>query len=259
MDDVETSWLAELQARHTASLTRPELLKAIRALSARYVERRDQLPGRSPLDSAGKRAAFATFYAPLHYVTVQGIAGRLPAPPTVTTIVDLGCGTGAASAAWARSFATPPDLRGIDRHPWAVDEANWTWNRLQLHGRAQRGDLVEEVRRHVGSRRAADLAGTAFLCAWSVNELEKEARARLLPLLIDAARRGATVLVVEPIARSATPWWREWSQVISNAGGRDDDWRFDAPLPARLADLDEAAGFARDGLSAKSLFLTAMG
>ena len=56
-------------------MTRSEFLKAIRALSARYVERRGALPDRSPLDSAGKRAAFAGFYAPLHFLTVRAVIG----------------------------------------------------------------------------------------------------------------------------------------------------------------------------------------
>ena len=49
-------WLGALVARHTSTLSRAEFLKAVRALSARYVERRQELPRRSPVDSAGKRA-----------------------------------------------------------------------------------------------------------------------------------------------------------------------------------------------------------
>jgi len=255
MDAVESAWLDALVARHTASLTRPELLKAIRALSARYVERRHDLPGRSPLDSAGKRAAFALFYAPLHYVTTQLIVRELPVRRAFSTIIDLGCGTGTASAAWARSLDVAPALRGVDRHPWAIDEASWTWRSLGLDGRARRGDLVEEMRRLPPPRRAPDLRTTAILCAWSVNELETEARDALLPLLVAAAERGATVLVVEPIARSATPWWDAWSTAVTGAGGRADNWRFQVPLPPPLADLDEAAGFTREGLTAKSLWV----
>jgi hypothetical protein len=256
MDAVESAWLDALVARHTAALTRPELLKAIRALSARYVERRQDLPGRSPLDSAGKRAAFALFYAPLHYFTTQLIVRELPVRHAISTIIDLGCGTGTASAAWARSLDVAPALRGVDRHPWAIDEASWTWRSFGLDGRARRGDLVEEVRRLTPPRRAPDLRTTAILCAWSVNELETAARDALLPLLLAAVDRGATVLVVEPIARSATPWWDAWSAAVTSAGGRTDNWRFPAELPAPLADLDEAAGFARNILSVKTLCVT---
>ena len=55
------AWVEALQVRHRANLTTPEFLKAVRALSARYVERRAELPDRSPIDSAGKRSAFAAF------------------------------------------------------------------------------------------------------------------------------------------------------------------------------------------------------
>lgn len=250
MDSIEAGWLDALFARHAASLTRPELLKAIRALSARYVERRDQLATRSALDSDGKRAAFAVFYASLHYFTMQRIVREIAAPSPLATIVDLGCGTGTASAAWARSFATGPAVRGIDRHPWAVTEAAWTWRALEVDGRARRGDMSERASLKTGLSTA-----TAFLCAWSVNELEKDARATLLRGLIDAAERGATVLVVEPIAGSATPWWDDWSAAVTAAGGRADNWRFPADLPPPLADLDEAAGFTRNDLSAKTLYV----
>jgi hypothetical protein len=255
MDDIERGWLAALLARHTASLTRPELLKAIRALSARYVERRADLPGRSPLDSAGKRAAFAAFYAPLHYFTVQAIVRTLPPRRAMSTIVDLGCGTGTASAAWARSLPGAPPVRGVDRHPWAVDEARWTWPALGVDGRARRGDLVEALRRLVAARRGGDLSTTAILAAWSLNELDAPARDAVLPLLLTASERGATVLVAEPIANAATPWWDAWSAAVIRAGGRADHWRFPMMLPAPLADLDESAGFARQELSAKSLQL----
>src|SRR4051794_40832473 len=70
-------WCEALIARHTASLSRPEFLKAVRALSARYVEARGRLADRSPIDSAGKRAAFAAFYAPLHFVTMREVVRAL--------------------------------------------------------------------------------------------------------------------------------------------------------------------------------------
>src|SRR5262245_11508427 len=99
------SWLDALIARHTADLAPPQFFKAIRALSARYVESRGQLPDRSPIDSAGKRAAFAAFYAPLHFFTareiVRALAADMPELRALQTVVDLGCGTGVTSAAWA--------------------------------------------------------------------------------------------------------------------------------------------------------------
>src|SRR5262245_58287226 len=79
-------WLTALSARYTREFDRPQLLKAIRALSARYVQRRSELSERSAVDSAGKRAAFAAFFAPLHFLTARLIvpalrASRAPLEP----------------------------------------------------------------------------------------------------------------------------------------------------------------------------------
>ena len=60
-----------------ASLSRVEFLRAARALSARYVETRRTLPDRSPLDSAGKRAAFALLFGPIHFAAVAGVVDAL--------------------------------------------------------------------------------------------------------------------------------------------------------------------------------------
>jgi hypothetical protein len=239
-------WIAALQTRHRGAFTNPEFLKAIRALSARYVERRGSLPDRSPLDSAAKRAAFAAFYGPLHFLTVARVVDALAAAHgPIDVIEDLGCGTGASSAAWALAFPTPPRIVGVDVHTWALDEAAWTWRTLHLNGRVRRADV----------RRARLHEGHAIVAAWSVNELDHRTRAQLLARLIEAASRGTSVLIVEPIGRRATPWWPAWSAAFAAAGGRSDQWRFGSPLPPALAALDEAAGFRRDALSAKTLWL----
>jgi hypothetical protein len=240
--------------RHVEPFRRSEFLKAVRALSARYVERRRQLPDRSALDSAGKRAAFAGFFAPLHFLTVQAIVEAVGAAmPPLRTILDLGCGTGAASAAWATAIAPPPTITGVDRHPWAVAETAWTWRTCGLRGRARQDDLVAAARQTL-TRSRQDLTATGILCAWSVNELADRARATLLPILLDAARAGASILVVEPLAHAASPWWEAWADAFASVGGRSDAWRFEHPLPPILAELDEAAGFRREGLAARSLW-----
>ena len=54
------------------------------------------------LAGAGKRAAFALFYSPLHFVLTGHVVRELDAArPAPRKILDLGCGTGAAGAAWA--------------------------------------------------------------------------------------------------------------------------------------------------------------
>ncbi|MBA3888795.1 MAG: hypothetical protein H0X67_24180, partial [Acidobacteria bacterium] len=59
------AWLEALEGRHLSDLTPAEVARALRALSSCYVERRSKLARGGALDSAGKRAAFALFYAPL--------------------------------------------------------------------------------------------------------------------------------------------------------------------------------------------------
>src|SRR6185312_5166963 len=66
-------WLASLERRHLANLSRSELTRALRALSSCYVERRGKLAEGGALDSAGKRAAFALYYGTLHFFTVGAL------------------------------------------------------------------------------------------------------------------------------------------------------------------------------------------
>ena len=261
-------FVAALLDRHAAPLRRPEFLKAVRALSARYVERRATLADRSPLDSAGKRAAFAAYYAPLHYLTVAAILRRLDAARRpVARVADLGCGTGVAGAAWAGARAgsdggqtgvrpgsdegQTPFVQGIDRNGWAVAEAAWTYRTLGLPGRATRGDLVRAAESLARKNQVLDRTGV--ILAWSSNELGEAPRRRLLSTLVELGRRGAAVLIVEPISRRAAPWLDDGAAAIGRAGGRQDEWRFDEPRPAALAAIDAEVGFDRSALTARSL------
>lgn len=244
------AWVDALQARHRGNLTNAEFLKAVRALSARYVERRAELPARSPIDSAGKRAAFAAFYAPLHFVVAREIV-RAETVRDVRGVVDLGCGTGAASAAVALEQETRPGIIGIDENSWALTEGAWNWRQLGLRGKADRGDLVKGIEQLL--RRRREWAGTTIVAAWSINELAAPARERLLPMLLDCASRGAGVLVIEPLAGAATPWWFEWEKAFTAATGRTSTWTFAPDLPDALRVISEAAGFRRDRLTARTL------
>jgi hypothetical protein len=255
-------WLKAVQDRHVQPMGRPEFLKAVRALSARYVERRSLLSERSAIDSAGKRAAFAGFFAPLHFLATSFIVQEMKlndAP--LGTIVDLGCGTGAAGAAWAVLLPKPPVLTGVDIHPWAVSEANWSWRTLGLEGRARRGDVVRTCLQLRERSRRSSLAGTGIVLAWTVNELSDDARRRLLPALLDLAREGASVVVIEPIARRVAPWWSEWEATFGQARGIAREWNADIGLAngatQSWAELDREAGFDREALSARCLCIRA--
>jgi hypothetical protein len=243
------AWLRALDERHLSSLTASEAARALRALSSCYVERRGRLAEGAALGSAGKRAAFALFYAPLHFFVTREIVRALaPGGGGVTRLHDLGCGTGAAGAAWALECG-PVRVAGIDRHPWAVAEANWTYRQLGVDGRAVQGEMSRA--------RIAASPSTGVLAAYAVNELPDAARAALLDRFLDLARRGTRVLVIEPIARRLTPWWPAWERAFVSAGGRADEWRFPADLPRRQHDLAVAAGLSTRELTARSLAVPA--
>jgi hypothetical protein len=248
--DVE-AWYGALEARHLATLTFPEVRRALQALSSLYVERRERLAQGRALEGAGKRAAFAMFYGPLHFLIVREIVAALhAAEPPVLRVVDLGCGTGSAGAAWALAGGRRPAVTGIDSSGWAVGEAEWNLRTLGLTATVRRGNLVEAV---LGS------AGEGIVVAYAANELDDRSRAELLSRLIAAHGRGSRVLVVEPIARRPVPFWPAWVEAFRAAGGRADTWRFPAVLPERMKLLDKAAGLDHRELTARSLWLGSVG
>jgi len=253
---VPLRWLKALEGRYRGNLTTAEFLKAVRALSARYVERRRTIVGASTLDSAGKRAAFASFYAPLHFFTVREIVRALDGPArSADRLIDFGCGTGAASAAWALECTSRPSILGVDARGWMRDEAAWTWRSLGLRGRVHVGDMVEHARRacHANPR-----GRPGWLFAWSVNELDTSARERLLDALANHRPRSSSLLVIEPLARAVTPWWDEWARALGSPDLRCDEWHLAVDLPPELASIDEAAGFDRAYLGARSLWRPAL-
>jgi SAM-dependent methyltransferase len=251
-------WVRALEARHLANLEFSEVSHALRALSSAYVERRAKLREGAALSGAGKRAAFALFYGPLHFLIVDhivralgaveiGLKPDLPKPPDPIarqlTIVDLGCGTGAAGTAWAAACGRAPHVIGIDRHPWAIGEAAATYRYFGLLSRTRRGDVAAV---------AWPRPPAAFVAAFTLNEMDKAQRNAVMQRLIE---RGDPVLIVEPLAGSAAPWWKKWRDTFAGRGGRADEWRFKADLPAIVAKLDRAAGLDHRELTARSLWV----
>jgi hypothetical protein len=228
----------------------------LRALSSAYVERRQRLAEGAALAGAGKRAAFALFYGPLHYLLIREIVAVLPGWAAdrssaadgrrEPTLVDLGCGTGAAGAGWAAGCRTPPAIVGIDRHPWAVVEAAATYRAFGFSARTRQGD-VAAVR--------LPESPAALLAAFTINEIADAARDALLLRLLARAKDGDRVLIVEPVAGFVAPWWKDWCQAFQAAGGRADEWRFRVELPAIVAKLDRAAGLNHRELKGRSLWL----
>jgi hypothetical protein len=219
----------------------------VQALSSLYVERRGKLRKNGDLDGAGKRAAFAFYFAPLHFLLVGEIVRALGISQVhPKTILDLGCGTGAAGAAWALALEPPPAIIGIDRSSWAAKEARWTYQALGLRGTVRTSDL--------NTLRIPPEA--AVIAAFTINELDDTTRGDWAGRLLSAARHGSPVLVVEPIARRLGSWWHQWAGAWKAEGGREDDWRFRIELPERLALMDRAAGLDHRELTGRSLWLS---
>jgi SAM-dependent methyltransferase len=242
----QQNWLATLEKRHLADLTFAEVSRALRALSSAYVERRETLASGSALTGAGKRAAFALFYGPLHFLLLDAIARALQIEgPRAGTVVDLGCGTGAAGAALAMATSAPRVV-GIDRSQWALDEARSTYREFGLAPILRRGDVTMQ-------RVRADRA--TIVAAYVLNELPDKPREDLLAQLLARASRGDRVLIVEPIAVSVAPWWGRWEKSVRDVGGRADVWRFPAELPAIVAKLDRAAGLDHRELTGRTFWI----
>ena len=246
-----------LEARHLSELRFPEVSRALRALSSTYVERRSRLSEGGALSGAGKRAAFALFYGPLHYLLVHEIVTALQgAAARADTLVDLGCGTGVAGAAWARACSlvpgvpgnpAAPRIIGVDRHPWALGEAAWTYRAFELDARTRQDDATKVV---------LPKSPTLILAAFAMNELADAPRNALLERLVARAAGGDRVLIVEPLAGFVARWWGRWRDVFVAAGGRADEWRVRVELPSIVAKLDRAAGLNHRELTGRSLWLS---
>ena len=137
-DQALAGWYGPLQARYMANLEFAEVRRALQALSGIYVKRRRRLQKGHGLDSAGKRAAFALFYGPLHFLQVHQVVLQTGlASAGIGEVLDLGCGTGFGGAGWAFAAGGKTALVGYDSNRWAVEEARWTWALTGFQGRSE--------------------------------------------------------------------------------------------------------------------------
>jgi protein-L-isoaspartate O-methyltransferase len=243
----QKSWLAALEVRHLANLRVAEVTRALRALSSAYVERRHKVASGTTLDSAGKRAAFALYYGPMHFIATAHVIQSLDAARP-RHILDVGCGTGTVGAAWAL-YAGGPQVTGIDRHPWAVDETRLTYRDLALTGRARHGDASR-----LAPARGAD-APDALALGYVLNELPAETRTRVETHLLERAAAGSALLILEPISKAIAPWWDRTAEVFVGAGGRVDEWKFQPEVPEIVALLGKGAGLNYRELRLRSIFV----
>jgi trans-aconitate methyltransferase len=165
----------------------------------------------------------------------------------VTRLVDLGCGTGAAGAAWAHALTPTPQVVGVDRHPWALAETALAYRDFGVQGRTIQSDL---------GRVALPKERCGLLAAYSLNELADDTRNALMRRLLDRAAAGDRVLIVEPLAGFVAPWWEQWRREFEAAGGRADEWRLSVALPPIVTKLDRAAGLHHREITGRSLWLS---
>ena len=218
--------------------------RALRALSSTYVERRSTIADGGALSGRGKRAAFALFYGPLHFLLVDHIVRALPETARrVKTILDLGCGTGVAGAAWASNCAHRVDVLGVDRNAWAVGEAQQTYRAFGATARVKHAN-VATLR--------FPKPPIAVVAAFTLNELDESTRDAMLDGWLAEERQQ--ILIVEPLAGFVARWWNRWRDRFEAAGGRGDEWRIRAELPPIVAKLDRAAGLDHREITGRSLW-----
>ncbi len=259
MDRTTEAWLEALERRHLADFTMSEVARALRALSSCYVERRGKLADGGALSSAGKRAAFALFYGPQHFLRRaedRGLAagGRLSRKRARqlgrSRVRDWGGRRGLGTSGrrclrFGASIVTP----GRSRRPAGPTASSSCAG--APHAETSAG-LTS--RRRVTKAKAA-LRHRAVLAAYAVNELAPAGRAALLSSLLDA---HAQALASSSSSRSrgarcrGGPSGRRRSE---RAGGRADEWRFPADLPPATRHLARAAGLDPRELTARSLLV----
>jgi hypothetical protein len=244
------AFIDDLEKRHLADLRFSEVTRALRALSSAYVERRESaLADHKALDGAGKRAAFALYYGPLHFLLVQHIVNQIGAPLAPGAVIDLGCGTGVAGAAIAASTTPPLRVLGFDTHPWTLDEARFTYKSLGLQS---------DVRRAHAARVRFSKDTSIVVAAFVVNELNENERTELLQNLIGNLEPGTgnrRILIIEPISQRISPWWNEWAAEFARIGGRADTWKARIDVPPLVKRLAKASGLRPEMLTARSLFV----
>lgn len=173
--------------------------------------------------------AYSLFYFPQTFMRlrwiVQEVACRLPSPlspacPAPLRILDLGCGTGAASAAWLTTWPRSPNveisLTAIDAADSALDlmKAMIKANRplfgevdLSIHC----ADLRSEIRRLPGD-------WDVVLVSYALNEAFHDASDHEIRswwrLLTDRLAPGGLLIVCEPLVLIGIPLMvrlREWA------------------------------------------------
>lgn len=236
-------WLRDLEERHGA-LSLTELRKGVRALSSLYVERR-RTGSSGAFAGAAKRAAFASYFAPLHFLQAQRAAAQLRPAVAIRRVIDLGAGSGAAGVAAATCLGARQVL-AVDQSGWALGEARRTCAAFGLVCRTRRSRLPTGLPRVE--------RGDALVCGWFLNECDAPTRDALLDFLARAARDALPVLVLEPLATRIVPWWEQAERALTRVGLRAEELRIPIERPEWIARLDQASGLDHRELGARVLY-----
>jgi hypothetical protein len=247
VETMATPYLEALVDRHLRDLKFSEMTRALRALSAAYVEKRGDRALARALDGRGKRAAFAMYYGAVHFLATSALTRDLDLGfrgPVPATILDLGCGTGVCGAAWALASRAPCRIIGADRSSFALHEARWTYQALQLKGET-RGSIAETLR---SSRRPEGI-----VIGWALNELDDRERAFVADQIEPWVRRGTKLLVIEPVSKRVAPWWDEWTARFPVDSRAIFEKRLRLELPPRIMLLAKSAGLGADAMVVRVL------
>jgi len=248
------AWIEAGVERYSPPLEFSEIRRGAQALSALYVERRPagEIAARS-VRGRGKRAALATYFAPLHFLTVHHALAALDcerAAP-IRRVFDLGCGSGATGAAIATALPTAPGIVALDVSGWALGEAEATCAAFGLRCSRRRGTLPRGFPR-VGP-------DDWIALGWVVNELEEGARNSLLVRLRGALETGARLLLAEPLSERASPWWGEWTDALQPLGAVEEQFRVEIERPEWIESLDRATRLDHRSIGARLLFASGTG
>jgi RNA polymerase sigma factor (sigma-70 family) len=96
--------------------------------------------------------------------------------------------------------------------------------------RRPRADEARKSRRRARATGLETDARSGVILGWSLNELGDPDRARAIDLIISLSARATPIAVIEPIATRLVPWWPAFAGRVAKAGGRVDEWKFDAAL-----------------------------
>ncbi len=232
-------YIEALLARHLKDLRFGEVTRALRALSAGYVEKREEGGIARSLDGRGKRAAFALYYGATHFLAAQTLVRELGLgfESGRSSIVDLGCGTGVCGAAWALLSGGAPEVTGADRSSFALHEARWTYQTLRVKGETSRSitETLDRIRRPSG-----------VVIGWTLNELDDEKRGLIAAKIVPWVAKGTRLLVIEPVSKRVAPWWDAWTANFPKDRCQVMEKRLRLDLPPKIALLARSAGLGTE-------------